>query len=204
MHFPSFFPTSTFAQFSLPAHATMASSTPITHSALTTAAHSIAQVLPGEIIEQIHKSLCAVETDVKVKGCTRKARAFAGVCSAWRREALRRGEYSVYSMKVLKELVALFEKDGAWRGGAIGMKLDIQVTTTKGAENRSAVVKQLLQLLPNLSSIRLVLGWTERCKISRDDRVLLSDDVWEEMAKLTKIKEFTLKGESVFLDHLHS
>ena len=82
------------------------------------------------------------------------------------------------------------------------MKVDIYVTTVSEAHKRSAVLKRLFQLSPNLSTIELVLGWN--VPPHDGDLVLLSREVWEEMARLTRITEFSLEGEAVDFDDLHS
>lgn len=180
----------------------MDSSTPSVQLAATPPPHSIAQLLPNEILDQIHESLSAIDLDVKVKGWIRKARGFAGVCSAWRAVALGRGEYSVYSMKSLKGLLALLKMHGDLRDGAAGLFINIKVETPKQAENRSAVLKQIVQVLPNLLSLNLILARADSLMISSELASRIDRSLWVEMTRLKKMKYFWLEGESIQLDDL--
>ena len=204
-HFPgpSFFPTSTFAQFSRPAHATMASSTPTTHSVLTTTAHSIAQVLPAEIIEQIHKSLCAVEEDVHVGGFTRRGRRFAGVCSAWRNEALRRGEYVVNSLGQFENFVGFMEGDAASAKRAVGLNVRARFRNNADKIKRSALVKRLAALCVELSSLTLFVGEdTGSSMIRSENQPFVDGDVRTELAKLRRMKDFWMRGGKITLEQV--
>lgn len=171
----------------------MASVTPSAQLLPPAPAPSIAQSLPNEIIEEIQKSFCAVDGHVRVKGFTRKAREFAGVCSAWRAVALGRGQYSVYSLKSLKKLAALFEQNGRWRDGAIGLRIIVEVASAAHSEMRAAVVQQILKILPNSSSIELKLGWTVKNNTRAADRVSLPRELCVELAKMVNLREFRLE-----------